>query len=167
MYWLLFGSLLLFIGGCTAKMEKVNVKHQEEKMSSFFYEKEDINEVISYFIRSLQVSGICVQAREKRVYRFDKITNETYEHIDTKEFIDRLTSLLTKSGKCYFLAKQSEREAEGIFYGTISAIYQKNSRTKDMYYLFRLYLIDTKTGVLLWSYSKDIRKKQTKALLGW
>ena len=159
MVWLVVFSMLFLGGGCVQQ----EIATKDVGNSTFFYQQMDMDEVVSYFVASLHKADIC---QGKKLYRFDKMHNETYEHIDTKAFVKQFVSMLEESGKCHFLGAEEE-SADAVFYGNISAIYQKNMVEKDMYYIFRLYLIDTKTGVLLWSDTKEIRKRASRALIGW
>ena len=159
MVWLVVAGMLFLGGGCVQQGNAT----KDVSNFAFFYRQTDMKEVVSYFVTSLYKANVCDR---KKLYRFDKMRNETYEHIDTKVFVKQFVSILEESGKCRFLGVEKE-SADAVFYGNVSAIYQKNMVEKDMYYIFRLYLIDTKTGVLLWSDTKEIRKRASRALIGW
>ncbi len=51
--------------------------------------------------------------------------------------------------------------------GAITNIRKEAGRQMDVYFLVTLNLVDLETGLIPWAEEKEIRKKQTRPLVGW
>jgi PBP1b-binding outer membrane lipoprotein LpoB len=151
----------LLLGGCASFY---SIQSNKLIKNSFFWTNENLKELADDMANAFLISEFANKDNLK-CYKFNKITNETYEHINTRQLATSIASVLQQSKNVCLVDQNSSSDA--IFYGTISAIFQKARREKDMFYIFRLYLIDTKTTQLLWSESKEIRKHGKRALVGW
>ena len=115
------------------------------------------------------LSSSIAKHKHYKYFKFEPIKNETYDHIDTQRLADLITAKLIRNGFIFFQGdrRQSPKMPDAIFHGKISALYQKNDRSKDMQYIFRLYLTDAKSAQEVWSSPVKIRDRGMKALIGW
>ncbi len=114
------------------------------------------------------------------------VKNKTSEYIDTKSVTEKIRVTLLKSGRVRFAVDtdgmqnqvdETVRQTQTGMYrrgksiragrmhgaqyrieGTFSSITKQAGRVKDVYYSFRLELIDNETGIYEWAEEKEIRK---------
>jgi penicillin-binding protein activator len=124
-----------------------------------------------------------------------KVSNQTDEHVDTKNVTDMLRSRLQESSLLRFTTDQDKRKGmlrevdeqeesglykgdkaakkgnwippEYILDGRFSSIRKKNDSVEDVYYAFVLKLTDINSGVIVWESITQIAKEKTKAGVGW
>ena len=147
------------MAGCS---EKTYQQH------SIRLDKRDLYRIADDVTQAFLTSPVA-KAKSYKYFVFAPIKNETYDHIDTKRLADIIIARLTQNG---FLFSEKDRHCstevpDAVFHGKISAIYQTNDRSKDMHYIFRLFLTDTESAQEFWSFSVNIRGKGTRALIGW
>lgn len=152
-------SFCLLIGGCASSYVQ-SATYQNE---SLYLDDEGLQN-LGYEIADAFLSSKFFEDNDRRCYKFGKISNETYEHINTHLLIETISSRLKQNKK---VCIREDSFFYGIFYGRISAIYQETKRDKDMFYTFRFYLINGKTTELVWSETKEIRKRGKRKLIGW
>jgi PBP1b-binding outer membrane lipoprotein LpoB len=135
-----------------------NTPIKENTLTTVRWDESDL-QLITNRIVSKILSSSTIDFSKK--YSFGKITNRTYDHIDTKLLANKISTALIKSKKIILL----EEDSNALFIGEISSIFKKNGRTKDMYFNFNLTLMDTQR--VIWSEDIEIRKVYKKALFGW
>ena len=192
----MFRLLLLsyFLFGCTNSSYDVQYSDtQALGLRTIHWDSSDLHEMAEAMVSAILKDGKVADRDNQRVYGFLPIKNNTYDHIDTQDLTNTIkTSLIhsklikivdvthreklhkilqnqIKNAKYYDQIKKSGKEmgVEGFFYGSISAIYQKNSIRKDMYFKFTLNLINIEKGEIIWSEEMDIRKVYDRKLFGW
>ncbi|MCC7403358.1 MAG: penicillin-binding protein activator LpoB [Bdellovibrionales bacterium] len=121
-----------------------------------------------------------------------KLQNKTEEHIDTQSIMDMVRVELGRGGRVSFVDKEAredikeeyeyqdsgmvEREskkgaggqvgADFIINGRLDAIVQQAGKDKTVYYKLTLNMTNLKTGIIVWSDYKQIRKKFRKQRVG-
>ncbi len=185
--------ILVLLSGCSNSIS--NIQRVDTKaiyLTTIHWSSEDLQMMAEAMIVSILKSGV-LDDSSKKVFSFLKIKNTTYDHIDTKSIIETIKISLIKSDRVTIIDMQ-KREilnqeleyqksqqryfqeikkigkqlgVDGIFFGDISAIYQKNSLSKDMFFKFTLNLVDIKSAQIIWSEEKEVRKIYKKRYLGW
>jgi len=153
-------TILLYIGCSTLKVERTNTKGIY--MTTIHWSSDDLQEIAHKIVSDILSSSTIDFSK---TYSFGKIRNDSYDHIDTKQLANKITTALIQSGKVK-ISKNTNHQSNGIFYGKISSIFKKNSTTKDMFFNFNLSLSDVQTSEVIWSGSVSIRKIYKKALFG-
>lgn len=131
-------------------------------------------------------------AKKPPVVMVTRLQNKTSEHIDTQSIMDMVRVELMRNARLQFVDKaarediQDEYEYQGsgttsratqkqagsqigadyIINGRLDSIVQQVGRKKTVYYKLTLNMTNLKTGLILWSDYKQIRKKFEKSLIG-
>jgi len=150
----------------------------------------DLQATAEMMTQSLLESRYISKAQQPPKVRLRDVTNQTYEHIDTKAITDKIRIKLLKSGAVRFLADKSnlsqvndERDltetatkkkvvkamtdTDYIVTGTVRSIKKATSSVQDVYYNISLELVDPQSGEIVWADEKEIRKVSKKSSLGW
>jgi len=157
------------------------------------YGSTDLQTIASAMVDSLLRHPAIAQA-DRPVLFFGGIENATSEHVDTKAIADTIRTSLVKSGRVRFTADRAAQDAiqeqiqfqsgsyvdpatakrigkqigaDLVLTGRFASIVKRAGSRKDVYYLFTLSLENIETGLLEWTDQKEIRKGESKALLGW
>lgn len=144
--------IVILFFGCSAKERKNRNVHWDRNNTV-----EIVNHMSAAFLTASVIKEKCYNS-----YMLGTVVNNTYDHLDTKKLMQMITLRLTQNGLIFV-----QNNAEAKFMGKISALYQKNQATKDMFYLFTLSLVDTKTDTVVWIETVPIRKVSIKPLVGW
>ncbi|MDB2425911.1 penicillin-binding protein activator LpoB [bacterium] len=123
-------------------------------------------------------------AKKPPVVMVTRLTNKTSEHIDTQNITDMLRVELMKSSGLQFVDKAARDDiseeynyqnsgmvnrgtrkgpggqigADYIINGRLDSIVQQAGRDKTVYYKVTLNMTNLKTGIIVWSDYKQIRK---------
>ena len=82
------------------------------------------------------------------------------------EIMDAQSQLgLTDPKKAVKMGQQSA--AQMFLTGALSEMKTQNGRTTDQYYKFSMILKDLRSGEIVWSDEKEIRKDATRSVMGW
>lgn len=189
MYYLYLFILVFILTGCLNSSAS-GVSRVDSKISHLTtvrWGADELQEMAKEMTESFLVSDVLATS-EKSVFSFLKIKNSTYDHIDTNSLAEMIKAGLQKSDRVLIvdvdkrnMLHQYENEKtldniyksaeklsiNGFFIGEISAIYQKNDITKDMFFKFTLSLMDIESAEIVWSDEVEIRKLRKKALLSW
>lgn len=153
----------------------------------------DLQMIAERMVQSLLSSGV-VQEGSRPVVLVSHVRNKTDEHIDTKAITDKIRTALLQSGEVRFVADEVRDEvireleyqansgfvdpetrkrigklvgAGYLLMGEITSIRKKEGRQTDLYFQITLNLVEIETGLIRWAEEKEIRKGQTKPLIGW
>ncbi len=123
----------------------------------------------------------------------ERMENKTSEHIDAKSITETISSKMLNSGKFRFvnmdrvevvrdqlnfqnndeLVSQSTAiqfgkmvGAQYMLYGNLSSIVKNAGSDNYVYYKMTMRLMDLQTGLIKWADETEIRKQQSKSLLG-
>lgn len=163
----------------TAALEPQDVRRTVEKMVDSMLDDPEVNEIL---------------AKGKPVLDMTGIKNRSTMHIDTKMITDSIRTKLIRSRKFRFMdhttaaddqqflndqalngmtdpskavrmGKQSA--AQMYLYGALDEIRNHTDDVTDRYYKFNLNLKDLRSGEVIWSDEKEIRKEQVKNVMGF
>ncbi len=186
-------GLAVILGGCSNKVSYGDAQAVETVNVDFG--STDLQKIAAEMVDSMMMSGsVSAITRDGRPIVFvERIKNKTSEHIDTESITDTISTKMLNSGKFRFvdmdrveavrdqlnfqnndeLVNQSTAiqfgkmvGAQYILYGNLSSIVKNAGSDKDVYYKMTMRLMDLQTGLIEWADETEIRKQQSKSLLG-
>ncbi|MDD1782868.1 penicillin-binding protein activator LpoB [Enterovibrio sp. ZSDZ35] len=184
----------LVLGGCSQKVSYGDA--QEVETTTIEFGSTDLQTIAVEMTDSMLSSGaVGAITRDNRPIVFvESIKNKTAEHIDTESVTDSISTRMLKSGKFRFVDMtrvEQVREqldfqnndalvnpgtaiqfgkmvgAQYMLYGNLASIVKRDGSDEDVYYKMTMRLMDLETGLIEWADETEIRKKQSKAFLGW
>lgn len=187
-------GLAVLLGGCTNKVTYEDPNAVDT--TSVDFNSTDLQKIANNMVDSMLMSpSIAAITRNNRPIVFvDGIKNKTSQHIDTESITDSISTKMLNSGKFRFvdmsrvndvrkqLNFQNHDElvdqntaikfgnmvgAQYMLYGNLSSIVQSNGSDKDVYYKMTMRLMDLKTGIIEWADETQIRKQESRALIGF
>ncbi|MEZ8146450.1 penicillin-binding protein activator LpoB [Enterovibrio norvegicus] len=187
-------SVALIMGGCSQKVSYGDA--QEVETTTIEFGSTDLQKIAVDMTDSMLSSGaISAITRNGRPIVFvESIKNKTAEHIDTESITDSISTRMLKSGKFRFVdmtrvdAVRDQLDfqnndalvnpgtaiqfgkmvgAQYMLYGNLSSINKRAGSDEDVYYKMTMRLMDLETGLIEWADETEIRKKQSKSVLGW
>lgn len=184
--------LIVLFSACSNNANIQRVDAKAIYLTTIHWSSEDLQMMAEAMVVSMLKSNV-LDGSSKKVFSFLKIKNSTYDHIDTKSITETIKMGLIKSDRVKIIdiqkrdilnkeleyQKRQQRYfqeikkigkqlgVDGIFFGDISAIYQKDSLSKDMFFKFTLNLVDIESAEIVWSAEKKVRKIYKKRYLGW
>ena len=186
-------GLAVILGGCSNKVSYGDA--QAVETTTIDFASTDLQTIAGEMVDSMMASGsVSYITREQRPIVFvDRIKNKTSEHIDTESITDTISTKMLNSGKFRFvdmdrvesvrdqlkfqnndeLVNQSSAiqfgkmvGAQYMLYGNLSSIVKKDGSDEDVYYKMTMRLMDLESGLIEWADETEIRKQQSKSLLG-
>ncbi|EGS68515.1 penicillin-binding protein activator LpoB [Vibrio cholerae] len=186
-------GLAVILGGCSNKVSYGDTQAVETVNVDFG--STDLQKIAAEMVDSMMMSGsVSAITRDGRPIVFvERIKNKTSEHIDTESITDTISTKMLNSGKFRFvdmdrveavrdqlnfqnndeLVNQSTAiqfgkmvGAQYMLYGNLSSIVKNAGSDKDVYYKMTMRLMDLQTGLIEWADETEIRKQQSKSLLG-
>ncbi|EGR0548252.1 penicillin-binding protein activator LpoB [Vibrio cholerae] len=186
-------GLAVILGGCSNKVSYGDAQAVETVNVDFG--STDLQKIAAEMVDSMMMSGsVSAITRDGRPIVFvERIKNKTSEHIDTESITDTISTKMLNSGKFRFvdmdrveavrdqlnfqnndeLVNQSTAiqfgkmvGAQYMLYGNLSSIVKNAGSDKDVYYKMTMRLMDLQTGLIEWADETEIRKQQSKRLLG-
>jgi len=149
------------------------------------YNESDMKIMADALVDSLLKHSIITDAKKTPVFQVENVSNSTSEHIDMQSLTDKVRTALIKSGKVQFHDKQqrdvmtkeyeyqtqsgnvSKETAKGKGYqvgsdymlsGDFSSNVQEVGAKKVVYYKLTLNATDIKTGLIVWTDEKEVKK---------
>ncbi|CAH6986098.1 Penicillin-binding protein activator LpoB [Vibrio chagasii] len=186
-------GLAVILGGCSNKVSYGDA--QAVETTTIDFGSTDLQTIVGEMVDSMMASGsVSYITRDQRPIVFvERIKNKTSEHIDTESITDTISTKMLNSGKFRFvdmdrvesvrdqlnfqnndeLVNQSSAiqfgkmvGAQYMLYGNLSSIVKKAGSDEDVYYKMTMRLMDLESGLIEWADETEIRKQQSKSLLG-
>lgn len=152
----------------------------------------DMQKAVADLVGSATNHPAIAAAKRPPVVMVTRLQNKTSEHIDTQSVTDMFTVELMKTGKVSFIDKAArddiaeeyeyqdsgmvEREtkkgkggqvgADFILNGRLDSIVQEAGKDKTVYYKLTMNMTNLKTGVIVWTDQKQMRKQFKKKRIG-
>jgi penicillin-binding protein activator len=152
----------------------------------------DMQQAVRDLVGSAVGSASVSQAKRPPVMMVTRLQNKTSEHIDTQSITDMFTVELMKTGKVSFVDKAAREDiseeydyqdsgmvardsqktkggqtgADLILNGRLDSIVQEAGKEKTVYYKLTMNLTNLKTGVIVWTDQKQMRKMFKKKRVG-
>lgn len=187
-------GLAIVLGGCSNKVSYGDA--QEAETTTIDFGSTDLQKIAGEMTDSMLMSGsVAAITRDNRPIVFvERIKNKTSEHIDTESITDTVSTKMLNSGKFRFvdmdrvesvrkqLKFQNNDElvdqssaiqfgkmvgAQYMLYGNLASIVKQAGSKKDVYYKMTMRLMDLETGLIEWADETEIRKNESKSLLGF
>ncbi len=186
-------GLAMVLGGCANKVEYGDANAAETTTVDFG--STDLQKIAGEMVDSMLQSGSVayITKNNRPIVFVETIKNKTSEHIDTESITDSVSTKMLNSGKFRFvdmervesvrkqlnfqnndeLVDQSSAiqfgkmvGAEYMLYGNLSSIVKQAGKNTDVYYKMTMRLMDIKTGLIEWADETEIRKQESRSLLG-
>ena len=163
----------------TAAIEPQDVRRTVEKMVDSMLDDPDVNEILAKGKPTLDMTGIknrstmhidtkmitdAIRTKLVRSRKF-RIMDHTTVADDQPFMNDQALNGMTDPNKAVRMGKQSA--AQMYLYGALDEIRNQTDDVTDRYYKFNLNLKDIKSGEIVWSDEKEIRKEQVKNVIGF
>ncbi len=187
-------GVALIMGGCAKQVTYGDA--QEVETTTIEFGSTDLQKIAVDMTDSMLSSGAvaAITRSDRPIVFVESVKNKTAEHIDTESITDSISTRLINSGKFRFVdmtrveavRKQLDFQnndalvnpgtaiqfgkmvgAQYMLYGNLSSITKRDGSDEDVYYKMTMRLMDLETGLIEWADETEIRKKQSKALLGW
>lgn len=163
----------------TSKIEPQDVRRTVEKMAESLLSAPGVREAVG---------------GTRPVLDVEPLKNRTSQHVDMVSVTDSLRSQLLRSGMFRFVDKSTsgtdiefmdaqaqlgltdpkkavkagqQSAAQMYLTGALSEIKNQVGRTVDQYYKFSMVLKDLRSGEIVWSDEKEIRKESVAPRMGW
>ncbi len=156
------------------------------------WSESDMQNAVKALVKSAGSHYAIRSAKVPPVVMVTGVQNKTEEHIDTQSVTDMVRVELMRNGRLQFVdkaardsiaeeykyqnsgmvSKQTKKGAGGqvgadyILNGRLDSIVQQAGRDKTVYYKVTLNMTNLKTGLIVWSDYKQIRKKFHKNRFG-
>lgn len=174
-----------FVKGDYEDPEKANLMNDQ-------WSETDMQNVVKDLVASLAGHPAIKDAKNPPVVMVTQLQNKTSEHIDTQSVMDMVRVDLMKTGKVGFIDKEARQDiadeynyqnsgmvaketkkgpggqtgADFIINGRLDSIVQEVGKDKTVYYKVTLNMTNLKTGMIVWSDNKQIRKAYKKKTIG-
>ncbi|MFA0643890.1 penicillin-binding protein activator LpoB [Vibrio cyclitrophicus] len=186
-------GLAVILGGCSKKVSYGDA--QAVETTTIDFGSTDLQTIAGEMVDSMMASGSVsyITSEQRPIVFVERIKNKTSEHIDTESITDTISTKMLNSGKFRFvdmdrvesvrdqlnfqnndeLVNQSSAiqfgkmvGAQYMLYGNLSSIVKKAGSDEDVYYKMTMRLMDLESGLIEWADETEIRKQQSKSLLG-
>ncbi len=163
----------------------------ENLLDDQWYET-DMQVVVQELVASLKKHRAISAAPKPPLVMVTRLQNKTSEHIDTQSVTDMLVVEVMRGGDVQFVDKAAREDiaeeydyqnsgmvdgaskkgpggqagADYIINGRLDSIVKEVGKRKTVYYKVTLNLTNLKTGVIMWSDYKELRKKIKKQTVG-
>lgn len=155
------------------------------------WSESDMQNAVRDLVASAMKSPVVATAKRPPIVMVTKLQNKTSEIIDTQSITDMVSAELMRDGKVTFVdkaaredmaeeynyqaenASRETRKSKGeqtgadlILNGRLDSIVQEAGKDKTVYYKLTLNMTNLKTGLIVWTDYKQIRKIFRKKRLG-
>lgn len=165
---------------------------ERENLMNDQWSETDMQVAVKSMVDSMVMHSAIANAKKLPTVLVTNLQNKTSEHIDTQSIMDMVRVDLTNSGKVQFVDKEAREDisneydyqntgivseetkkspggqigADFIINGRLDSIVQEVGKDKSVYYKLTLNLTNLKTGVIVWTNYKQIRKTFKKKSVG-
>ncbi|MBN1114513.1 MAG: penicillin-binding protein activator LpoB [Oligoflexia bacterium] len=153
------------------------------------YNDSDMRIMADALVKSLMDHPVIKAKKKPPVLQVETVTNSTHEHIDMDSLTDKIRTALIKTGKVLFHDKGERKRmsdeyeyqnrsgnvdpstskprgyqvgADYFMSGDFASHVQELGKKKVIYYKLTLKVTDIKTGLIVWTDEKEIKKLYKK-----
>jgi uncharacterized protein (TIGR02722 family) len=174
-----------FVKGDYEDPEKANLLNDQ-------WSETDMQNTVKDLVASMMAHPAIKDAKAPPIVMVTQLQNKTSEHIDTQSVMDMVRVDLMKTGKVSFIDKEARGDiadeynyqnsgmvskeskkgpggqagADFIVNGRLDSIVQEVGKDKTVYYKITLNMTNLKSGVIVWSDNKQMRKAYKKKTIG-
>lgn len=192
---LCLGVMTFAVGGCGPRAFVKGDYDSNVESANLLTDKwseSDMQRAVHDLVQSAVASAAVTRAKRPPIVMVTRLQNKTDEHIDTQSITDMFQVELMKSGKVTFIDKAAREDmtteynyenggnvsrssakskggqvgADLIMNGRLDSIVQEAGRDKTVYYKLTMNLTNLKTGLIVWTDQKQIRKIYRKRRIG-
>jgi uncharacterized protein (TIGR02722 family) len=175
-----------FVKGDYQDPEKTNLLNDQ-------WSETDMQNTVKDLVASMMAHPAIKDAKAPPIVMVTQLQNKTSEHIDTQSVMDMVRVDLMKTGKVSFIDKEARGDiadeynyqnsgmvsketkkgpggqtgADFIINGRLDSIVQEVGKDKTIYYKVTLNMTNLKSGVIVWSDNKQMRKAYKKKSVGF
>ena len=164
---------------------------ERENLLTDQWSETDMQKSVTDLVSSMLAHPSLAQSSKKPIVLVTKIQNKTNEHVETQSIADMIKVELTRSGKVVFIDKEAREDianeqsyqesgavgsnkigkaqqvgADFILNGRLDSIVQEVGKDKTVYYKLTLNLTDIRSGLIVWTDHKQMRKVFRKKTIG-
>ena len=164
---------------------------QDANLLNDKWSESDMQKAVRDLVSSATSHYAISSSKRPPVVMVSRLQNKTSEHIDTQSVTDMMRVELMRGGKVQFVDKAAREDmaeeveyqkdnasrttrkeggqqigADFILNGRIDSIVQQAGRDKSVYYKMTMNMTNLKTGIIVWSDYKQIRKRFKKQRVG-
>lgn len=165
---------------------------QETNLLNDKWSESDMQTAVRDLVASATSHESIATAKRPPVVMVTRLQNKTSEHIETQSVTDMFRVELMRNGRVAFVDKEARQDisdeydyqnsgmvsnetkkekggqigADFILNGNIDSIVQQAGRDKTVYYKITMNMTNLKTGIIVWSDYKQIRKVFKKQRVG-
>lgn len=165
---------------------------EETNLLTDGWSESDMQAAVHDLVQSAVSSYAITSEKKPPIVMVTKLQNKTSEHIDTQSVMDMVRVELSRGGRVAFVDKAAREDiadeyeyqnsgmvnretkkskggqigADYIINGRLDSIVQQAGKRKTVYYKVTLNLTNLKTGIIVWSDYKQIRKRFKKKSVG-
>ncbi len=187
--------LLFIVTGCGPKAfvkGQYDDNVEDTNLLTDKWSETDMQKAVQELVQSAVNHPSIGTSKRPPVVMVTKLQNKTSEHIDTQSITDMFTVELMNSGKVSFIDKAAREDiaeeydyqdsgmvdrtskkgkggqtgADFILNGRLDSIVQEAGKDKTVYYKMTMILTNLKTGVMVWTNHKQMRKQFKKKRIG-
>lgn len=164
----------------------------EKNLLTDSWSESDMQTAVKDLVGSATNHREIANAKRPPIMMVTKLQNKTSEHIDTQSITDMVTAELMRGGRVTFVDKAARDDiadeyayqdsgmvssetkkgkggqvgADFIMNGRLDSIVQEAGKDKTVYYKLTLNITNLKSGLIVWTDYKQIRKRFKKRSLG-
>lgn len=190
-----FSALIFLQTGCSQKAFTRGSYDEDVNQANLLTDKwseSDMQNAVHALVGSAAEHYAIRTAKLPPVVMVTRLQNKTSEHIDTQSIMDMIRVELMRNGRLQFVDKAAREDiadeidyqnsgttsratkkemghqvgADYIINGRLDSIVQQAGRDKTVYYKLTLNMTNLKTGLIIWSDYKQIRKLYHKDRFG-
>lgn len=191
----LFLSVLMLLTACGHR-QFIKGQYDEDinkaNLLTDRWSESDMQKAVTDLVESATRHYSIAGAQKPPVVIVTRLQNKTSEHIDTQNIMDMVRVELMRKGRVLFVDKAAREDiaeeyeyhkenvdsrsrkkrgghtgADFIINGRLDSIVQQAGRRKTIYYKVTLNMTNLKTGIIVWSDYKQIRKLYKKRHVGF
>jgi uncharacterized protein (TIGR02722 family) len=174
-----------FVKGDYEDPEKANLLNDQ-------WSETDMQNTVKDLVASMMAHPAIKDAKTPPIVMVTQLQNKTSEHIDTQSVMDMVRVDLMRTGKVGFIDKEARQDiadeynyqnsgmvskdskkgpggqvgADYIVNGRLDSIVQEVGKDKTVYYKVTLNMTNLKSGMIVWSDHKQMRKAYKKKTIG-
>lgn len=194
MTWSLAGISAFLLASCGPKAFVKGDYQDPEKQNLLNdqWSETDMQNVVRDLVASMLAHPAIKDAKKPPIVMITQLQNKTSEHIDTQSIMDMVRVELMKGGRVAFIDKEARQDiadeynyqnsgmvsneskkgpggqvgADFIINGRLDSIVQEVGKDKTVYYKVTLNLTNLRSGMIVWSDNKQLRKGFRKQTIG-
>lgn len=165
---------------------------EKQNLLNDLWSETDMQNTVKALVSSMMAHPTIQNAKTPPIVMVTQLQNKTSEHIDTQSIMDMVRVDLMKTGKVGFIDKEARQDiadeynyqnsgmvskdskkgpggqigADYIVNGRLDSIVQEVGKDKTIYYKVTLNMTNLKTGMIVWSDNKQMRKAYKKKTIG-